>query len=134
MAQPPVKAPRELPQQVIEDMVRQQAQQLEIRNREIALQEKQLDHQTKYAERVLAAQAEDLKDQRVHEGKQTNRKLIGGGVAVVLVLGFLITCILTGHETIALEMVKAVLYTAFAGGGGYAIGKGRGKKGQDTAE
>lgn len=110
--------------------MRQNAQQLDIRVRELNLQEKQFDHQSKYAEKVLAAQAEDLKDQRVHEGKQTNRKMIGAGILVVLILAFLGTCILTGHETVALELVKVAVY----GTGGYAIGRSKRSRPADTPD
>jgi hypothetical protein len=128
MSQPPSqppKVPRELPPRVIEDMVRQQAQQLELRNRELSLKEKDLDRQAGYAEKVLAAQADDLKDQRRHESKQTRTKIIGAVIVFVLILAFLAICILKGHETIALEIVKAVVYLAAGGSGGYAYGRTR---------
>jgi hypothetical protein len=134
MPQPPTKIPRELAPQVIEDMVRQQAQQLELRNRELALREKEIDRQAGYAEKVLATQADDLKDQRQHEGKQTRTRIIGAVIAFVLTLTFLGVCILTGHETIALEIVKAVVYLGAGGSGGYAYARTRGKRTDNDSE
>jgi hypothetical protein len=134
MPQPPTKIPRELAPQVIEDMVRQQAQQLELRNRELALREKEIDRQAGYAEQVLATQAADLKDQRQHEGMQTRTKIIGAVIAFVLILTFLGICILTGHEPIALEIVKAVVYLIAGGSGGYAYARTRSNRTDNDAD
>jgi len=134
MSQPPTKVTPELAPSVIEDMVRQQAQQLEIRNRELDLREKEIDRQAAYAEKVLVAQSYDLKDQRQHEGTQTRTKIIGAVTGFVLILTFLAVCILTGHEAIALEIVKAVVYLGAGGSGGYAYARTRGKRGESDDE
>lgn len=117
--------PPQLSPQIIEQMLRQQGQQLEIRMRELQLQEKNIDQQAKYAGGVLQAQADDLKDQRTHQSRKTGWKIVAGVISLMLILVFLTTCILTGHETAAIEIVKAVVFLAGGGGVGYTIGRSK---------
>jgi uncharacterized membrane protein len=120
MPQIPAPTRPQLSEQIIEQMVKQKGQEIDLRFREIALQEKNLDHQAKYADKVLVAQADDLKDQRAHDGRKSKWKIVAGLIALVVVLTFLALCILKGFGTIALEIVKAIVYLGVGGVGGYA--------------
>src|SRR5258708_4791048 len=61
---------------VVEEIIRQSAQQLEVKRRELELQQQNQANQDEYAKAALAAQSEDLKDTRKHDASRLTRRLV----------------------------------------------------------
>lgn len=108
--------------------VQNQSRELEIRAQELKLQERKEDHGFEYSKMSLSAQAEDFKHTRELKHSQFStgcRYALGAAVVIMFFLGILI---LTGHEQVALELVKVVAYGGAGVAGGY--GWGRLKRGE----
>lgn len=115
---------------VVEEIIRQSAQQLEVKRRELELQQQNQANQYEYAKAALAAQSEDLKDTRKHDASQLTRRLVFSAFLVLVTVAFLGFCIQAGKERFAEEALKLLFY---GGGGtvsGYAYAKARSRNGQ----
>src|SRR5436853_7867507 len=112
--------PYELTPSVVEEIIRQSGLQLEVKRKELELQEQNQANQYEYAKAALAAQSEDLKDTRAHDGAQLKRRLIFAGFLVLVIVGFLGFCIYSGKEHFAGEALKLLFYGGSGAGGGYA--------------
>jgi hypothetical protein len=117
--------PEGLSPSVVEEIIRQSAQQLDVKRRELELQQQNQANQYEYAKAALQAQSEDLKDTRKHDASQLTRRLVFGAFLVLVILLFLGFCIQAGKEQFAEEALKLLFY---GGGGtvsGYAFAKAR---------
>ena len=111
-----------LPLPFIEKWFDNQSQEIKNKQREIDLQKQTDGNNFEYAKLALNAQAKDSQDDRTHLSKRHNRNLTFIGLLVVAMLGFLVYSLHTGKDQIALEIVKAVVFIASGGAGGYALG------------
>ena len=117
---------------MVEQILRQTGDQIEIRKRELELQEKNSDHEHEYLTAALAAQAEDLKHQRKHEGSQQLTRYVFSGLVIVVLLIFLGFCLYAGKDQFAQEFAKLVLYGGGGSVGGYWYGRARSDKSKAT--
>lgn len=91
---------------VVEEIIRQSAQQLEVKRRELELQQQNQANQYEYAKAALAAQSEDLKDTRKHDASQLTRRLVFSAFLVLVTVAFLGFCIQAGKERFAEEALN----------------------------
>jgi hypothetical protein len=133
MALPPAqnRPPRELPAGAVEELLRQSAEQIDIRKKELEIQRLTSAQDHDYAKAALNAQAEDLKHQRTHEQSQLTRRFVFAGVLVLFGLLFLGFCLYSGKEQFAIELTKLVLYGGGGSVGGYWYGRARKGKSSD---
>ena len=122
MAQDSEIQPNPLPPEFIEKWIDNQSKEIETRRREIELRAQTDKNQFEYAKLALNVQANDTKKERDHESKQHSKKLIFAGIMVGALLGFLVYSLHTGKDQVALEILKAAIFIASGGFGGYALG------------
>lgn len=120
---PAVSPAKPLPPQVVERLVALQEKELEFKARELEAQNKEMEHNSRYAQNALAAHAQDRKDERDHQTRRRKGLYIIIGVLVFALLVFLFAAAYIGKEALAMEVVKLVGAFLCGGGGGYAIGK-----------
>lgn len=130
--QKPVKAgnqpPRLPPNELIEQLVKNQAEELVIRREELKLEEQKIRNTHEYAQASLNAQASDRVNAREHYKITQRYKYIFLGVLSVVVAGLLTYALHLDKEVFAREFVEKIVTILISGGGGYAIGKHQGKK------
>lgn len=97
--------------------LQEQRLQLELKQADIALRE--IDHNQKLADRTISAQAEDLKDERLHSRAMSKQRLIFAAITIAMVIGFSIYAVHVGRDAIVLDLVKVVL--GFVGGWGGSV-------------
>ena len=113
---------QQAPPPFIEKWIENQSKEIENRQREIELQKQTDDHNFEYAKLALNAQAEDSESERTHKSQQHTRNLIFIGLMTTALIGFLVYSLHTGKDQVALEIIKAAIFIASGGAGGYAWG------------
>lgn len=103
-------------------------QEIAYREKELGLREKEIDHAHEYAKEALNAQKEDYDGERKERRSERRDYLIGGIIILILVLAFIVFCLRTGHETIALETLKIGGTALLSGISMYFLGKSKGKE------
>ena len=132
---PKAPVPATIPPEVVAQLIASQTRQLDLREKEIELQRvaaeterKKVENAQEYALRALAAQAEDRKDERQHQAKNTR---YGFWVSLLLLVGLIG---LTGYamyankDQLILEVIKAIVFAGGGGGIGYVLGFKKGEK------
>ncbi len=118
---------------LIKTLLENQAKELELKTRELALQKQEDDHGFEFGKVALKAKAEDRNLQREHDLKA--RIYTYGLVAVLalLIFGVIFYAMFSGNNEIAMEIVKAIVYLAGGGLGGYGAAKaGESRKSSGT--
>ena len=111
-----------LPSALLEKWIDTQTKEIENKQREIELRKQTDKNQFEYAKLALDAQANDTSEERAHESKQHGRKLIFAGIMAGALIAFLVYSLHTGKDHIVLEILKAIVFLASGGAGGYALG------------
>lgn len=113
---------KDLPVHVIEQIIETQKQQLILQTQEIKLREKELEVNSKLAEKQMGIQGEILKSKPA-ENRRTFKTVAFAIIAFfALFLFFFGYCVQTGHEDFALKVFGYIMYgvTTVAG---YFAGK-----------
>ena len=111
-----------LPPAFIEKWLDNQSKEIENRHRELELRKQTDNNNFEYAKLALDTKADDTRDEREHDSQQHKRILRFAGTMAVVLIGFLIYCLETGKDTFAIEILKAAIFIASGGFGGYALG------------
>lgn len=113
-------------------VIRHAEGELAVKRSEIELQEKQEDTRrleietnAKVAMAQIEAQERDLKDNRTQYNSMLTRRYWFVGVVVLMILVFATVGMMTGHKDIVIEIMKATLFFAAGGFGGYQYGKSK---------
>jgi hypothetical protein len=114
--------------EVVGQLVENQAKELELRAQELALQKQQDDHGFEFSKKALETQLEDRKLQREHNIHLQRNQYILSGILSVMVVVIIITALFLNKETIAIEMIKAIVFLLAGGIGGYGLSKKKGKQ------
>lgn len=114
--------------EAIREFLRQNAEQLEIRKRELELQGHTDVNNFEYAKLALSAQAEDLQHQRQHEEKLSRGRYRFVGFSLVVVVLFLCFTLYLGKEQFAEDLAKVLLGVVTGGASGYLFGKSKGEE------
>lgn len=100
----PAPQPLTLSDETMQRMLALQEQrlQLELKQADISLRE--IDHNQKLADRTISAQADDLKDERLHSRAMSKQRLIFAGVVVAMTVTFAAYAVHQGREAIVPEV------------------------------
>lgn len=109
----------------IRQLVDNQARELDLRTRELDIQQQQDRHNFEFAQASLNAQVEDRKDERVFQLQQRKHVYILIGVVSTLIMAAIMVAIWLGRDQVALEIVKSVVLLLGGGGAGYAVGRSK---------
>lgn len=122
----------ELTPDLIRTLLENQSKELELKSVELSLQKQQDIHGFEFGKEALRIKAEDRKLQREHDFKvKKSRYLLIGGLTV-LVSGIIIYALDSGNSPVAMEIIKAIVYLAGGGLGGYGLAKSGNSKIPDS--
>ncbi len=112
-----------LPPDLVKTLLENQAKELELKARELALQKQEDDHGFEFGKAAFATKAEDRELQRQHEYKvrRSTYKLVS--VIALLITGIVSYAMYSKNPDIAMEIIKAIVYLAGGGLGGYGFAK-----------
>lgn len=108
-----------------------QAEELAIRKDETAIRREEIQANYDYAEKALEAQAADLGNQRTAERKKRRDTFLFLGGLVLIACVFFGWLVASGQDAFALEILKAGVFIATGGTGGYYAGRYRHLSGGD---
>jgi hypothetical protein len=115
--------PSQMNVEVLQNFLSMAKEEIEVRKQETTLRGKEIDNAHEYSMEALKLQAKDLQDGRGFT-KATRRDYLYGASAVfVLIVVFLIYCLQTGHEEIAMKIITYGGTALGAGISGYFYGK-----------
>jgi len=100
-----------------------QTQELEIKAKQLALQKQEDDHGFEFGKAALAAKSADRNLQREHDLKSQIYTYALIGVIVSFIFGIIFYAMYSGNKDIAMEIIKAIVYLAGGGLGGYGVAK-----------
>lgn len=108
---------------LIKTLLENQAKELELKTKELALQKQEDDHGFEFGKTALKAKAEDRNLQREHDLKVRMYTYGLVGVISLLIFGIIFYAMFSGNKDIAMEIIKAIVYLAGGGLGGYGAAK-----------
>lgn len=118
----------DLPVHVIEQIIENQKQQLFLQSQDLKLREKELEVNSKLAEKEMTFQADLLKN-RPGETRKTIRIITIAVISfVALFLLFFGYCIYSGHESFALKIFGYIMYGVTTVAGYWAGKRTKGKQ------
>lgn len=119
--------------QLQREQVEVRKEEIEIQKQEVANKSKQLDNTHEYAKLSLNAQAEDLKDHRIHLKTERRDKMIGAGVVISVLAIVLLTLVYMGQAELAKQIGSYIglLIVGAYGGYNYGLRKGKEREEQD---
>lgn len=113
---------------LIRTLLENQSKELELKSVELSLQKQQDIHGFEFGKEALRIKAEDRKLQREHDFKvKKSRYLLIGGL-MLLVSGIIVYALNSNNSPVALEIIKAIVYLAGGGLGGYGLAKSSNQK------
>lgn len=116
----------------IEQMVQNQSRELEIRARELDLQQQEDRHNFEFSKAALDAQTKDRSDaRRFKSGQRRNAYLLAGWLSVC-VFSCIALAMWFNKDQVALEIIKSIVLLLSGGSAGYAIGHHQGRKPSPT--
>lgn len=107
----------------IDQLIKNQARELELRAHELDLQQQQDRHNFEFAKESLNAQAQDRRDDRLFQRRQRRNAYIFAGVLAVLIASLIVSAMWLNKDQVALEIIKSIVLLLSGGGAGYAIGR-----------
>ncbi len=129
----PVPAPQATAPQ-LDRFLDLQTQELNLRAREMDLRLQELNNAHNFSEQALSAQLQDREAERRHQRGEQHSWYVFVGLLVLVLLTAMLTSLYLDKEEFARELLKALLYVAPAGAGGYFYGRNREKKKQEGDE
>ncbi|MEA2602438.1 MAG: hypothetical protein QOF89_3430 [Acidobacteriota bacterium] len=108
---------------IVRDLVKVGAGQIQVRKQELDLQEKEGQRQYDLARQALSIQAEDRRHAREHRRKRTNDRYVFVALLFLVGVGFIFALSYMGKDGLAKEITK--LAATFLAGGlsGYGLSK-----------
>lgn len=113
--------PQQLPPELIKDLVANQTRDLELRAQELDLQRQQDNHSFAFSQNALNAQLEDRNEQRKYETSLLKIRVFLIIVLFMLIASVIVFCLWKDKDTVAMEIIKALVYICSGGLGGYGI-------------
>ena len=114
-----VSTSHDLTPDLVRTMLDNQARELELKSIELALQKQQDLHSFEFGKEALRIKAEDRKLQREHDFKVKRSRYLLVGSLMWLVAGIIVYALNSNNSSVALEIIKAIVYLAGGGLGGY---------------
>lgn len=113
---------------VVQQLISNQARELELRASDLALQQQKDNNAFSFGKEALVAKASDLKDQRRHQHWKMVITFCFIGFLVLLTVALIAYAMHSGKDAMATEIIKAVIYVGGGAVGGYGIGRSRSSK------
>jgi hypothetical protein len=107
----------------IDQLLRNQAQELLIREEEIKLKQGQISGTTEIAKESIRAQLEDRERDRQNERRIQRERLVFYGFVGLLITIFVTIALVYNKEQVALEVIKTIAFLLTGGVGGYSLGR-----------
>lgn len=108
---------------LIRTLLENQSKELELKSIELSLQKQQDIHGFEFGKEALRIKAEDRKLQREHDFKVKKSRYLLIGSLMLLVSGIIVYALNSNNSPVALEIIKAIVYLAGGGLGGYGLAK-----------
>jgi hypothetical protein len=113
--------PQQLPPELIKDLVANQTLDLELRAQELDLQRQQDNHSFAFSQNALKAQLEDRNEQRKYEKSLLKIRVFLVVALFLIIASVILFCLWKDKDTVAMEIIKALVYICSGGLGGYGI-------------
>jgi hypothetical protein len=107
------------------DFLAMAREDIEVRKQETTLRGKEIDNAHAYSMEALTLQAQDLKDGRGFTQSTRRDYLWTAGAVLLAIVAFLIYCLQTGHEEIAMKIITYGGTSAASVISGYFYGKSK---------
>jgi len=131
MNQPPAKRPP-ISEETVNRMLTTQAKDQELKARELEIRQQELKAQSQFAHSMLEAQVSDRGGERTHIAKLQLHRMIGAGIALVLLLAFLGYALHLGHADAVFEFAKLLASAIVGAFGGYGYKAHRDSQRQES--
>lgn len=103
-----------------------QVQEIEIRKKELDVNQHYDDNNLNYAKEALKAQKEDRECERAYRHRTIKLFFIFGSIILLILVGFLVFAVMYGKEDLAMKVIEMVIVFAGGSAGGYAVGRHKG--------
>lgn len=113
---------------LVRTLLENQSKELELKSIELSLQKQQDIHGFEFGKEALRIKAEDRKLQREHDFKVKKSRYLLIGSLMLLVSGIIVYALNSNNSPVALEIIKAIVYLAGGGLGGYGLAKSNNSK------
>lgn len=117
---------------LISTLLENQSKELELKSIELSLQKQQDIHSFEFGKEALRIKAEDRKLQREHDFKVKKSRYLLIGSLMLLVSGIIVYALNSNNSAVALEIIKAIVYLAGGGLGGYGLAKSTDPKNENS--
>ena len=141
MSQPPNKKDQALaPKPVASDpeLIKQfldlQGKEIGVKLEEVVLRRQEQANSHEYAKKALDAQVEDLDRERKHRHQIQRERLIFASLVLLVFGSFVIVALIYNKESIAQQIIQALLFLLAGGLGGYSLGKNRSHQKRDNQD
>ncbi len=115
--------PETLTPELLEQLLQNQAKELELRYNELSLKKQEDNNCFEFAKAALSAKTSDRKDERENDLQLQKTRLIFASVITLVITTLIIYALSIGKDNFAMELIKAVIFILSGGVGGFAIGK-----------
>lgn len=112
----------------VEQLVLNQTRELELRARELDLQQQQDRHNFEFSKSALEAQTQDRQDERRFQLRQKRNSYMLAGWITLAVFAVIGSAMWFNKDQVALEIIKSIVLLLSGGGTGYALGRHHSKK------
>ncbi len=133
MNNPPYKKESDEPPdpELLIQLLRNQAQEIAIRQQELALENRRIANDHELTQKSIEAQVGDRDKQRQFDQTARRDRLIFSGGMALLLVAFVFYALYLNKDQIVIEVLKALIFLAAGGLGGYSLKKARDKNGRD---
>jgi hypothetical protein len=110
-------------QRLFEQFLGNQAQEMELKSKELSLQQQKDSNSFDFGKASLSAQLEDRKDERKTqlESRKDTSKLVA--LLAIIIATVIVFALKYDKEAFALEVIKSIVFVLVGGAGGYGIAK-----------
>lgn len=115
--------PGKIPPELIKQFLDTQASEINLKTQELELKKQEDTHNFEFSQRALDAQVKDRLDQRIHNRTLSKYLYIAIGVIVFIIAAVIVFALYLNKESVAMELVKAIMYLIAGGFGGYGLSK-----------
>jgi cation transport ATPase len=138
MNQPPAKVQNggklpALSDDTVRQLIAQQAQEATLRSQELQIRKAELDHQSKHALEILAAQERDREKERMHQRTVDRNKMIFLGTVLAAIVAFSCFGLYLNKDGIVRDILQTVLGVVLGSVGGYGYARVQQKR-EDRAD
>lgn len=111
--------------EAINTFLKNQGRELELRVEELILQKQKDNHAFEYGKAALETKAADRNLQRKHDLKARGYTYSFAAFISLLILGIMFYGIFSGNKDVTMEIIKAIVYLASGGLGGYGLARSK---------